>query len=321
MKKLLMVIVTSVLVLEGPVLAGPLALEQVSGTASWVVHANQQQFRKTKTGQLVRTEMVNLGLEENLTNFATIFSFHPLDDVRDVTLYGTGKDRKKAVVLIDGFFDKEKILALLRMNPEYKDSKYGDIVLYQWIDENQKDPNNKTMYGCFYSNDLIVMSAGMDAVKNAVDVLKGSAKNATGGIFNQAALNVKGAFFQATGRRIGEMVGDDPNAAALKQTDQLGLAIGEVGDKFYVELSLTAKSEEAAKAITQILEGIIAFASLPNEQQPKLEELAKKVKVTCELNNVYISFGSGPEEVVQFLKEQWQQNHQQKDSETTDSKT
>lgn len=316
-----MVIVTSVLVVEGPVLAGQLVIEQVSSSANWVVHANQQQFKKTLTSQLVRTEMVNLGLEENLTNFATIFSFHPLDDVRDVTVYGTGNDREKAVVLIDGFFDKEKILSLLRMNPEYKNSKYGEIVLHQWIDENQKDPNNKTMYGCFYSDDLIVMSAGIDAVKNAVDVLKGSAKNATGGIFNQDALNVKGAFFQATGRRVGEMVGDDPNAAALKQTDQLGLTIGEVEGKFYTELSLTAKSEEAAKAITQILEGIIAFASLPNEQQPKLEELTKKVKVTCELNNVYISFGSGPEEVVQFLKEQWQKNQQQKDSKTTDSET
>ncbi|MHC4692417.1 MAG: hypothetical protein ACYS67_06725 [Planctomycetota bacterium] len=320
MKKLLMAIATSVIIVQVPVLAGPLALEQVSGSASWVVHANQQQFMKTKTGQLIRTEMVNLGLEEHLTNFATIFSFHPLDDVRDVTLYGTGKDREKAVVLIDGIFDKEKILALLRMNPEYKDSKYGDIVLYQWIDENQQDPNNKMMYGCFYSNELIIMSAGMDAVKHAVDVLKGSAKNATGGTFNQTALNVKGAFFQATGRRVGEMVGDDPEAAALKQTDQLGLTIGEAEGKFYIEVSLTTKSEEAAKAITQILEGILAFASLPNEQQPKMAELAKKVKVTCELNNVYIYFGSDPESVVQFLKEQWQKNQQQKDSETTDIK-
>jgi hypothetical protein len=305
-----MVIVTCVLVLEGPVLAGPLALEQVSGSASWVVHANQQQFRKTKTGQLIRTEMVNLGLEENLTNFSTIFSFHPLDDVRDVTLYGTGKDRKKAVVLIDGFFDKEKILSLLRMNPEYKDTNYGDIVLHQWIDENQKDPNNKMMYGCFYSNELIVMSAGMDAVKHAVDVLNGSATNAAGGIFNQIALNVKGAFFQVTGRRVGEMVGEDPGAAALKQSDQLALAVGEVDGKFYIELSLTAKSEEAAQAITQILEGILAFVSLPNEEQPNLAELAKQVKISCELNTVYIYFGTGPEQVVQFLKEQWQKNNQ-----------
>ncbi len=89
MKKLLMVIVTSVLVVEGPVLAGPLVIEQVSGSASWVVHANQQQFKKTQIGQLIRKEMVTLGIEENLSNFAMIFSFHPLDDVRDVTVYGT----------------------------------------------------------------------------------------------------------------------------------------------------------------------------------------------------------------------------------------
>lgn len=309
MKKLLMVLVTCVLVLECPVLAGPLVLEQVSGSANWVVHANQQQFRKTQIGQLIRKELVNLGLEENLTNFATIFSFHPLDDVRDVTIYGTGEDRKKAVVLIDGFFDKEKILSLLRMNPQYKESKYGDVAMYEWFDENQKDPN-QMMYGCFYKDDLIVMGAGLDSVKQAVDVLKGSAGNAAGGIFNQTALNVKGAFFQVTGRRVGEMVGDDPEAAALKQTDQLGLTIGEADGKFYIELSLTTKSEEAAQAITQILEGIIAFASLPNEEQPNLAELAKKVKVTCELNNVYIYFGSGPEEVVLFLKEQWQKNNE-----------
>ncbi len=315
MKKLLLVIVASVLVVGGPVLAGPLVIEQVSGSASWVVHANQQQFKKTQIGQLIRTEMVNLGIEENLSNFAQIFSFHPLDDVRDVTLYGTGKDREKAVVLVDGFFDKERILTLLRMNPEYKDIKYGNIVLHQWIDENQKDPN-ELMYGCFYRDDLIVMGAGLEAVKLAVDVLNGSAKNAAGGgIFNQTALDAKGAFFQAVGTRVGEMLGQGPDAAAFRQTDQLGLAIGEVDGKFYIELSLTAKSEETAQAITQMLEGILAFVSLPNEEQPNLAELAKKVKVSCEQNKVQVHFESAPEVVVQFLKEEWQKN-QQKESKT-----
>ena len=312
MKKLLLVIVTSVLVVEGPVLAGPLVIEQVSGSASWVVHANQQQFKKTQIGQLIRTEMVTLGLEENLSNFAQIFSFHPLDDVRDVTVYGTGKDRKKAVVLVDGFFDKERILILLRMNPEYKGIKYGNIVLHQWIDENQKDPN-ELMYGCFYRDDLIVMSAGLDSVKLAVDVLNGSTKNAAGGIFNQPALDAKGAFIQAVGMNVGEMFGQDPEAAAFRQTDQLGLAIGEVEGKFYIDCRLTAKSEETAQAITQMLEGILAFISLPNEEQPKLAELAKKIIINCEVRTVKIKFESEPEMVVQFLKEEWQKN-QQKDS-------
>lgn len=312
MRKLMVVLMASVLLAAVPALAGPLVIEQVSGGANWVVHANQQQFKKTQTGQLIRKEMVNLGIEENLSNFAMIFSFHPLDDVRDVTIYGTGKDREKAVVLIDGFFDKERILTILRMNPQYKEITYGDIVLHEWFDENQKDPN-QMMYGSFYKDDLIVMGAGLEAVKLAVDVLKGSAENAAGGIFNQAALNAKGAFFQAAGKRVGEMVeqDQDPQAAVLKETDQLGLAIGEIEGKFYIDLGLTAKSEEAAQAITNILDGIIAFVSLPNEDQPKLAELAKKVKVSCEKNTVQVHFESDPEAVVQFLKEQWQKNKEQ----------
>lgn len=312
MKRSMLVLIAGVLLAAVPALAGPLVIEQVSGGASWVVHANQQQFKKTQTGQLIRKELVNLGIEENLSNFAMIFSFHPLDDVRDVTVYGTGKDREKAVVLIDGFFDKERILSILRMNPQYKEIKYGDIVLHEWFDENQKDPN-QMMYGSFYKDDLIVMGAGLEAVKLAVDVLKGSAKNAAGGIFNQPVLNAKGAFFQAVGKRVGEMVeqDQDPQAAVLKETDQLGLAIGEIEGKFYIDLGLTAKSEEAAQAITNILDGIIAFVSLPNEEQPKLAELAKKVKVSCEQNTVQVHFESDPEAVVQFLKEQWQKKKEE----------
>ena len=40
MKKLLLVLVAIILLVEGSVLAGPIVLEQVSGSASWVVHAN-----------------------------------------------------------------------------------------------------------------------------------------------------------------------------------------------------------------------------------------------------------------------------------------
>ena len=313
MKRLIMTLVTCVLVMEGSVLAGNLFMEQVDGSASWVVHANQEQFKKTRIGQLIRKEMVNLGIEENLSNFAMIFSFHPLDDVRDVTVYGTGNDKEKAVVLIDGFFDKERILSLLRMNPQYKEIKYSDILLYQWRDENEKDPN-QMMYGCFYKDDLIVMSSGLEAVKQEVDVLKGKAKSATSDTFSQTALSAKGAFLQAAGKRVGEMVaGEDPQAAALKQSDQLGIAIGENDGNFYVDVGLLAKSEEAAQAITKMLDGILAFVSLPNEQQPKLAEIAKKVKINCQDKTVKVKFESPPEVVVQFLKEEWQKN-QKKES-------
>lgn len=311
MRKSIMVLMVSALLSTVTTLAGPLLKKQVSSRADWLAHTDHEQFKKTQTGQLIRKELVNLGIEEQLSNFAMIFSFHPLDDVRDVTIYGTGKDREKAVVLIDGFFDKERILSLLRVNPQYKEIKYGDIVLYEWFDENQKDPNGtagQMMYGCFYQDDLIVMGAGQEGVKHAVDVLKGSAANAENVIFSQAAQDAKGAFFQAMALNVAEIVGEQQETAALRQTEQVGVAIGEFNGKFYIDLGLKTKSLDAGQAVTQMLEGIIAFAILAGEEQPKLAELAKKVKVTCENKTVQVRFESDPESVVQFLKEEWQKN-------------
>jgi len=308
MKKLMMVLMMSVLLAAVPVLGGPLVKSRVSGSANWVAHVDIERFNSTQIGRLIREELRNQGMEENLTNFANVFSFHPLDDVRNVTIYGQDQKPEKAVVLIEAKFDKERLLTVLRFNPSYEETKYGDIVIHSWVDEKKQDPNDSNvgrMYGCFYNDELVVMGAGLEAVKQAVDVLNGSAENAASDVFNQASLNAKGAFFQVAANNVGEVVGEEPEAAALKQTSELSLAIGEFENNFYVDLDLKAKSEEAAQAISKILDGIIAFATLAGEEQPKLAELAKKVELSCVQNTIQIRFKASSETVFSFLKEQW----------------
>lgn len=308
MKKLMMVLMVSVLLAAVPVLGGPLVKSRVSGSANWVAHVDIERFNSTQIGRLIREELRNQGMEENLTNFANVFSFHPLNDVRNVTIYGQDQKPEKAVVLIEAKFDKERLLTVLRFNPSYEEAEYGDIVIHSWVDEKKQDPNDSNigrMYGCFYNDELVVMGAGLEAVKQAVDVLNGSAENAASGVFNQASLNAKGAFLQVAANNVGEVVGEEPEAAALKQTDELSLAIGEFEGNFYVDLDLKAKAEEAAQAISKILDGIIAFATLAGEEQPKLAELAKKVELSCVQNTIQIRFKASSETVFSFLKEQW----------------
>ena len=306
MRKLMMVLMVGVLLAAVPVLGGPLVKSRVSGSANWVAHVDIERFNNTQIGRLVREELKNQGVEEKLTNFANIFAFHPLDDVRNVTIYGSGQDRQKAVVLIEGKFNKERLLALLCLNPSYKEIEYGEIVVHSWVDKKKDDPDtSETKYGCFYNDELVVIGAGLEAVKHAIDVLNGSAENAASGVFSQAALDAEGAFFLVAANSVSEMVGQEPEAAVLRQTDELGLAIGEIEGNFYVDLELKTKLEEAAQAISKITEGIIALAALAGEEQPKLAEMAKKVKLSCERNTVRVHFESDPETVFSFLKEQW----------------
>ncbi len=298
--------------LAGPVFAGPLMLKQVSSSANWVVHADYEQFKNTKFGQLFRAELAAIGVEEKLTNFAAIFSFHPIDDVRDITLYGIGPDKNKAVVLIDGNFNEEKLVAIVRMNIQHAEIPHGDITIHQWLNEDKNDPGkNQLMYGCLHSGTILIMSSGLDAVKSAIDVLKDSAGNAATALFTQSALNAKDAFFQVAANNLSQIADQQQNAAILKETEQLSLAVGESEGRFYADLGLTAMSQEVAQNINKVLQGIIAYLTLAGQQQSNLARLVAKTQVSCTNNTVKIHFDSDPDSVFNTLKEQWQKKQQQ----------
>jgi len=313
MKRLMRILIVSMLLVAIPVTAGPLMKNQVSRTANWVVHVNNEQFNDTWLGQLIRSELEKQGVEEKLQDFASIFSFHPIDDVRDVTIYGNGPDREQAIVLIDGNFNEETLLAMVRMNPEHEEIPHGDVILHRWLHEEKKGEETKSqmMYGCLYNGKIVVMGAGLEAVKRAVDVLNGSTPNAASGVFNQASLNASGAFFQVAANAVGQIAEHQQQAAILKQVDELGLAIGETGGKVYMDLSLRVTSEETAQNITKVLEGIIAYVTLASYEQPNLAELAKKLQISCADSTVRVHFESDSTVVFESLKEQWEKKKKQ----------
>jgi len=241
-----------------------------------------------------------------------MFSFHPIDDIRNVTLYGNGHDRQKAVALFEGSFDQNKLVALVRLNAEYEEIEYGDIIVHSWVDENKKDPNapGQRMYGCIYNDDRVILGAGLDAVKQAVDVLKGSTPNAADGVFNQAALNKVGAFFQVAANAVGDIAENNNEAEMLEQTDEFGGVVGEDDGQLYVNLSLRAKSEEDAQNVKKMLEGMIAFLTLAGNKEPVLAELAKKLDVSLIDRTITVYFHAEPDALMSFLKEQWDKKHQ-----------
>ena len=310
MKKLTTILAVIMLSAVGAdALGGQLLKSQVASGANWVVHLNFDRLLKSELGGLVRAELAKEGLEEQLQGFKTMFSFSPLDDIRDVTIYGNGDDREKAVALFEGSFDAEKLITLVRMNPGYKEIKRGDAIVHSWVDENKKDPNGpeQRMYGSIYRGNTAVIGAAVDVVAQAMDVLKGSAPNAaSAGVFKQDILGAEGAFFQVAANSINELANRQNDAAMLEKTDQLGGAIGEDDGKFYINLSLRAESREIALNVKKMLEGIIAFLTLAGSENPSLAELAKKLDLSVVDRTITVYFESTPQSVFAFLKEAWQ---------------
>jgi hypothetical protein len=289
-----------------PASARPLQKNEVSPAAKWVIHADVEAFRSSGIGKLIMAELQTRGLEEKLQAFAGIFSFHPLKDVRDVTIYGKDKDRNNAVVVIDGQFNSEKMVALVRQNPQHQEIPYQGVTIHQWPNEENKNGQTTTqiMYGYMHNGRQVVLSAGLDAVKQAVDTLKAPSAGAASALLRQVPESPNGAFLQVTAIEVGTLVGEDPQAAVLKQTDLLTVTGGQSADNMSAELCLRSASPEVAENVVQMLQGILAMVQMAGQDQPKLSELAKGLKVARVDKVAQVRFEAPVQSVFAFVKEQ-----------------
>lgn len=306
------VLIAGLCLIAGSAPAAPLQKSEIHPAANWVVHADLDAFRGSGLGKLVLAELKAQGIEQKMQEFAAIFSFQPLTDLRDVTLYGKGTDRDGVVIIADGRFDAEKLLGIVRWNPRYKEIPYEGVTLHQWLNEDKKDPTaEQIMYGYIHGGQQVVVSAGLDALKQAVNTLKQPAAETSTGLVNRIPAQEKGGFLQVVATNIGELAGQEPKAAILRQADSLTLSAGETADKIFIGLQVQGQTPEVAQNMANLLQGIVAMTQLAAQEQPKLSELARNVQITHQDKAMQVRFQAASQSVFGFLKEQWQKQQSQ----------
>jgi len=294
MKNFIAIFIAALLFVNGAIFAGPLDKGQVSKDARWIAHLDNDQLRKSVTGGLIRQSMEQTGSLAEMEDFAALYSFDPLVDINDITVYSREKDKDKFVVIFDGNFDKEELLKIIPPDMQHEVINYGQSELHIWQGEAQANKRymgldlkydgeikleprqgevqindqvvNQAMYGCFYSDRHIVLSPSLDSIKSAIDVLNGTAENARETDFIADSNDNESIFFRAFVKGVGTIAGDEPKAAILQQTDTLELVIGECDGIFFVNVDLVTKSEETAAAIGTMLEGAFEFSVSQDRQ-------------------------------------------------------
>ena len=277
---------TLLLALATIAIASPLHNEQVAADAKWVVHIDVDKLRSTTVGGLIKqlldtkmgglTRQFDIDLDWNKIGALTAYgtSYRPTPDFKGVVLINTELDLQKA---LDG--------AITKMSQDTNDepaairkTQQGDVTTYSIKD---------SMFASFRAGKPIIVGKSRDSVQKAGEVLSGTSANlASTKTFSEFPDSKKAFFFQAAAEDFNlsdqfpeEGEGSNPKAKILKLADGGRVMLGEEANQLFLDLSLKAKASEVVTQMQQVVQGMIALASLSQTDNQDLQQLAQSAKV------------------------------------------
>lgn len=264
------------LILLGVLLAGeagakPFDPRQLPAQAKWFVHADVDQFKKTRLGKFALQQIEPFSQELKLLELITKVNLR--EDIAGLTLYGTGKDKAESVVIVHGKFDRKQLTAAAEMADEHRIIKHRAHVIHHMEDE------KGAHYGCLKMNHTLLMSDGLKTLRGALDVLDGKADPLKPDSIVAKATAGKHPFF-LVGLVNFEALGElDADSKVFEKMKSLCFALGEAEDNIQGQLLVQPHDKKTGEQILQIFKGMVAMVQiLPEENDTELQKLKQFVE-------------------------------------------
>jgi len=283
-----------------PALAGSIPREQVSADAKWLLQLEAAQFRASKVGGFIVTEMLEKGLSKPVEQLNSKLKLDLnvekiLNGINSVTIYGT-----------DYQSPEEHSVLLIRASPDLEKIAVGFLAGMALAGTNAPIPVTQTQDGgvSFYAigdaaycavlpGKVIALGRSHEVTENAAKVLTGKAPSlATGTAFTEFG-ETKDAFFflaVAEGFNLGNNL--PPQAKLLQAADGGRIVLGEEADQVFLRLALRGKSPDVTTQMEQVVQGLVAIGALSQPQDPDLAHLLHSIQVSTKDNivNVGVDF-------------------------------
>jgi hypothetical protein len=301
-------IMTSMLVaamLAPAALAGTLKVENISAEAKWAAHLDAEALLKSGIAKFILAEAEKKAdFLDGIAKVREAFGFDPLKDIRGITMYGKGLGDDQVVVVVDATLDENKLTGMLMGNETYRGHEYGDLTLHQWTDKAKNGKPAKTQFGCFFDKNTLVVAAGLDLLKGAVDVLAGKADS----LAKSKALPLlgnppAGTFLVAAAGQIKIPVeGNKPRAAAIRDLTDLAMNLGEADEVMFLNVTAATKTARRALQLRQIVQGFVALGQMALQEREDIPPLGEKIDITGEDNVARLSATMPTESVIRVVK-------------------
>ncbi len=129
----------------------PLSL--APGDSEFVASVNFRQIADSPVGQRLLREKGGEQAQALLQVVQNLTGVDLRKDLDRAVLWGRIEEDDSVGAVFQGRFDQEKLLALLRINPQYKETSSQGLKTYEWFDEKEK----RTKYGAFLADGSILI--------------------------------------------------------------------------------------------------------------------------------------------------------------------
>lgn len=246
------------LVFLAPLRAAELDPARIPATAKWQLHADLDAMRASGTGKTLFA-LLEAEHGKQLRAFKRMFSLHPLNDLRDITLYGDGK-ADHAVALIHGTFNRAHIEDVVGAAEGHETRSHGGVTVHRWKDK------GVDQHAAFANPDLLVFSRQAHLLQEALDVLAAKAP-AGADPFLQAD---GGRPLISASARLAEIELPEDQARLVRMVRTLRLAAHEHEGRFLLRMDAETADATDADRLRRMLDGVLAFAEASD---PKLDGL------------------------------------------------
>ncbi|HOW69432.1 MAG TPA: hypothetical protein PKY77_02425 [Phycisphaerae bacterium] len=301
---------TVVMSLAVPGLAGPGQAERVAASAQWVAHMDAEGFLASKVGAFVLEQIKKPEIAAGLAVLKNVSGLDLTKDLKAITLYGVGAGEENGVALIEGSFEREKLLTLLRTNPTLREIKVSELDAYQWTDEPKGDKPGAVRFGLFFRDDLIVVAGSQNMLEQAVAVLQNKQDSMAQVVIPPSIKPSVGAYLFVYLAELPRMPDDQKAVELLSKFVSGRFEIGETERDFFSRLTLLTKDAQTASNLSKMADGVLGFLDLVKDLRENGKPLIpaeaagvlKDLKVSAHEASVEASLVAPRQNVVDLLK-------------------
>jgi hypothetical protein len=263
--------------------------------AKFMAHLDLDAFRASEMGKTILREIRKEG-GVKLDAMVEIFGFDPFTAIHGATLSGNGED-EDAILVLKHKADNAKLLALMQLDDDYRKTEHGKHEIHGAGDRG----GDGRGYVSFVNTKTAVLAGSRKLAVKGIDLVNGqeSIKQIPADL-RKIAKEAKTSFLIAHAdlKSLKGQIDDDNLRQMVKKA---ALVLGESDGNLILSLAIDSYDADTAQQMEAMVNGLIGFARLGQDENPEIKDILNGLKVTRNEVNVSIRLSIGVDKIFEMI--------------------